>query len=644
MRYRLVVGGALLLLLALLVAPLSGSSDGRKASAEARATGAPGLGGSTPDLAATGSAALRGRVLDVQGMPVAAQVLAFEAGPAETQEGLARRVAAKALEAPALASVATGPDGDFLLEVPEGRYHLLAEVGGRPAALALDVQPGPAEVHLVVTDGERLKGQVVNLAGGVAGARVTVVSLAPVRLLREVESDETGAFEVEGLLPQARYGVWARAAGHGERVQLVPSARHATVVLPCALRVEGRVLERGVAASGARVRLRGGVGPEARTDSAGRFVLEGLDCSGRTELLAESATGVGEQHIEPLDKDIPGLDISLVTAGGLRVRVVEARSGRLLEGASVQSPAAPEVVWREEEVGHFRAAPLMPGPHVLIVRAPGRGAVQRVLEVGEGPDTQVEVELPLERVLAGRVLGPEGLGMEGARLHLMGPGRSGAEEVLTGADGRFEVRGLTEDTYELRVERPGYLSVTRELRLPAEPLELSLVPAAAVAVKVLGARGEPVEEAAVTLSLRGETVREEGTDARGTVHFGGLVPGSYLVKARAPGYLTSEPVPVEAWDEEAVPLSLMLREGLTLSGRVRDARGVPVGEAEVFLMGEGMSVGSIRTDAQGRFTLSGLAPGRAGLRVEKFGHPLKEVEVEVPASNLDLRLEAPGFE
>ena len=237
--------------------------------------------------------------------------------------------------------------------------------------------------------------------------------------------------------------------------------------------------------------------------------------------------------------------------------------------------------------------------------------------------------------------------MEGARIHLLGPGRSGAEEVLTGVDGRFEVRGLTEDTYELRVERPRYLSVTRELRLPrTEPLELSLAPAAAVTVKVLGARGEPVEEAAVSLSWggegRGETVREEGTDARGGVHFGGLVPGSYIARARAPGYLPSEPVPVEAWDEEAVPVSLVLREGLTLSGRVQDARGVPVGQAEVVLMGEETSVGSVRTDAQGRFTLSGLVPGRARLRVEKFGHPMRDVEVEVPASNLELMLEGPG--
>ena len=646
MRYRLVAGGALLLLLTLLLAIAPGGTDARRASSNARAAGT-GPDSSAPTPGAHESATLRGWVQDARGLPVAAQVLAFEAGPALTREGLEQHVAGQALEARPQATATTGPDGDFLLRVSEGPYHLVAEVGGRPAALALDVHPGPSEVRLVVTDGERLTGPVVDVAGGVARARVTVMSLAPVLRLREVESDETGAFEVEGLLPQARHGVWARAAGHGQRVVLVPASRPATVMLPCALRVEGRVFERGVPAPGARVRPRGG-GPEVRADSAGRFVLEGLDCSGRTELLAESATGVGERAIEPLDEDTPGFDIPLETAGGLRVRVVEARSGRLLEGASVHSPAAPEVVWRAEDVGHFRAAPLMPGPHVLIVRAPRHGAVQRVLEVGAGPTTEVEVELPPESVLTGRVLGPEGLGMEGARLHLAGPGRSGSEEVLTGVEGRFEVRGLTEDTYDLRVERPGYLSVTRELRLPrTEPLELSLAPAAAVAVKVLGARGEPVEGATVSLSRasegRTETVREEDTDPRGGVHFGGLAPGSYVAKARAPGYLPAEPVPVEAWDEEAVPLSLVLREGLTLSGRVRDARGVPVGEAEVVLAGDATSVGSTRTDAQGRFTLSGLVPGRVRLRVEKFGHPMREEEVEVPAPDLELKLEGPGF-
>ncbi|MFL5358608.1 carboxypeptidase regulatory-like domain-containing protein [Archangium sp.] len=648
MRYRLVAGGALLLLLALLVATVTGGSEGRRDSEEARtADTGPGPGASAADPAVSASASLHGWVQDVRGMPVAARVLAFEAGPAQTREGLEQYVAAEALEAPARATATTGPDGAFMLQVPEGRYHLLAEVGGRPAAFALDVPAGPSEVRLVVTDGERLKGQVLDAEGTVARARVTVMSLAPVWRLREVESDETGAFEVDGLLPQVRYGVWARAASHGERVLLVPASKPVTVMLPCAVRVEGQVLERGVAAPGARVWSRGR-GPGVRADSAGRFVLGGLEC-GRNELLAESATGVGELAIEPLLEDTSGVFISLEAAGGLRVRVVEARSGRTLEGASVQSPAEPEVLWREEGVGHFRAAPLAAGTHALIVRAPGHGAVQRHLEVGAGPETQVEVELQPELVLAGRILGPEGLGLEGARIHLTGPGLSGGAEVRAGAEGRFEVRELAEDTYELRAERPGYLPVRRELRLPrTEPLELSLAPAAAVTVMVLGERGELVEQASVTLSGvgegRGETVREEGTGTRGSVYFGGLVPGSYLARARAPGYLPSEPVPVEAWDEESEPVRLVLREGLTLSGRVRDERGVPVGKADVGLLGEETGVGSVRTDAQGRFTLSGLLPGHIRLRVEKFGHPPREVEVELPASNLELTLEGPGFD
>ncbi|WP_164020890.1 carboxypeptidase-like regulatory domain-containing protein [Pyxidicoccus trucidator] len=357
------------------------------------------------------------------------------------------------------------------------------------------------------------------------------------------------------------------------------------------------------------------------------------------------AAAHGERVLEPLSEDASGADVELEPAGGLHVRVVGARSGRELEGASVQSPAAPEVRWREEGVGHFRTAPLLPGSYALLVRAPGHGAVQRTVTVDVGAETQVEVALQQESVLAGRILGPEGLGLEGARIELVGPGRGGAEEVRTGADGRFEVRELAEDTYDLRVERPGYLSVSREVRLPrTEPLELPLSPAAAVAVKVYGTRGAPVEEASVSLTLvgegRGETVREQGTDARGDVQFGGLVPGSYLAQARAPGYLTSEPLPVEAWDEEAVPVTLMLREGLTLSGRVRDERGAPVAEAEVGVLEEGTSVSSARTDVQGRFTLSGLLPGRLRLRVEKFGHATRDAEVQVPATQVELLLES----
>lgn len=379
---------------------------------------------------------------------------------------------------------------------------------------------------------------------------------------------------------------------------------------------------------------------EARTEAPARDAMEGRE-RGRAEL----PTGTVRRVPEPLRQLTSRVEPE--EAGALHVRVVDARSGRALEGASVQSSTAPEVTWREEGVGQFRATPLPPGPQVLIIRAPGHGAVQRTVTVDAGPETQVEVALPPEYVLAGRVLGPEGLALEGAHVVLTGPGRGGAPDVRTGPDGRFEVHELMDDTYDLRVERAGYLPVAREVQMPQpRPMELSLSPAAAVNVKVLGARGEPVEEASVSLALvgegRGETVREEGTDARGDVHFGGLVPGSYIAQARAPGYLASGPVAVEAWDEDSAPVTLVLRQGLTLTGRVRDERGMPVSEAEVGILEEGTSVGGVSTDAQGRFTLSGLVAGRHRLRVEKPGHPPRDLEVAVPATEVELMLEGPG--
>lgn len=200
----------------------------------------------------------------------------------------------------------------------------------------------------------------------------------------------------------------------------------------------------------------------------------------------------------------------------------------------------------------------------FIARGHIREAAQRTVTVGRGLEAHVESTPQPTGVLMGRILGPEGLGLEGARIELSGLRGDEATQVRTGPDGRFETRGLEEETYELRVTHPRHLPVVREIRLPrTEPLELALSPAAAVLVKVYGERGEPVEQATVSLWLvgegRGETVREEATSAQGSVRFGELVPGSYVARVRAPGCLSPQPIPVEAWDEESEPVTLIVQ-------------------------------------------------------------------------------------
>ncbi|MFY0527917.1 carboxypeptidase-like regulatory domain-containing protein [Archangium gephyra] len=191
----------------------------------------------TPDEnpATGGVASLRGWVEDEAGFRVAgARVLAFDSltarGPAspcpsagadshlfsqscpEAGAMLEHLVDAGGLVPRPLATATSDARGDFTLRMPGGSYHLLAEVRGRPVAVARELGPGLSRVRMAVTATVNLSGRVVDAAGGgVPRARVTVVALEPLRLLHELETDETGTFLVAGLLPQPRFGLWARA-------------------------------------------------------------------------------------------------------------------------------------------------------------------------------------------------------------------------------------------------------------------------------------------------------------------------------------------------------------------------------------------------------------------------------------------------
>ncbi|WP_375768572.1 carboxypeptidase-like regulatory domain-containing protein [Archangium gephyra] len=222
-RYWLLAGGVLLLLLAVL-GLLRFRRVPRPAPQVTQAE----------NPANGGVASLRGWVEDEGGFRVAgARVLAFDSrtarGPAspcpstgadsrlfaqscpEAGAMLEQLRASGGLEPRPLATATTDARGDFTLKMPAGNYHLLAEVRGRPVAVVRELGPGLSQARLAVTATANLSGRVVDAAGGVPHARVTVMALEPLRVLHELETDETGAFQVAGLLPQARFGLWARA-------------------------------------------------------------------------------------------------------------------------------------------------------------------------------------------------------------------------------------------------------------------------------------------------------------------------------------------------------------------------------------------------------------------------------------------------
>jgi uncharacterized protein (DUF2141 family) len=165
---------------------------------------------------------------------------------------------------------------------------------------------------------------------------------------------------------------------------------------------------------------------------------------------------------------------------------------------------------------------------------------------------------------------------------------------------------------------------------------LQLVPTARVEGSVLLPDGSPASSGTQVNLLAGPQVAGGAAPLRGTrvaadgaFSFADIPPGNYTVLARANAALQPGAPPAMVWasteiavdGEPITGLSLGLQPGMTVSGQVRFAgsRLKPpddLGSVRVSLAPEqaegtvGFAPGTNGIDSQGRFTISGITPGR----------------------------------
>lgn len=212
---------------------------------------------------------------------------------------------------------------------------------------------------------------------------------------------------------------------------------------------------------------------------------------------------------------------------------------------------------------------------------------------------------------------------------------------------------------------------------PSLDFEIVHVPTAVISGRVIGLDGAPARQAMVSLQntavgpeddLLGFAAQLAGqrgvTQADGAFALRGVAPGQYRVTVRAapppsPGQRGQALMGVGAlfggagamagamplWAEETVevsgrpvgPLTLQLREGLTVSGRLVFETGVPpaagairvsLADPSTDVMAPGMAMlmqmgqfsgAAVAADAEGGFTIGGLTPGRYTLGVTMPG-------------------------
>ncbi len=476
-----------------------------------------------------------------------------------------------------------------------------------------------------------------------------------------------------------------------------------TLALAASLRARGIVVDAsGRAVRGAEVTA--SVDPTARrpsalrssatldpaiSDGGGRFSLAGLHPDASYVVRARKA-GFASAEIElPRPREDTARELRIVLEGGRRaIGTVVGPSGEPVAGArvtlekSVRSGSARRLFLARfhgtgvplegtsDADGRFAIQDVPAGTFDLEATAPGWARAARPgLEVlAEAAETDFgEIELEPGAALEGRITDARGAAVEGAEVfateteeELVFVGVGGDDDApaaVSAADGSFTVPDRRPgEKVDLRVEASGYAtaSVAGVEAPTVRPLSVRLFRSSKLRGHVVDSTGRPVAGALVwlqILTVRGNTSSSMQSGRTTTAEDGRFTieevsPGEIELHVRADGYRSAElkSLTVEP-ERDLEDLRIVLEPGATISGRVTDALGRPVPGAMVLVSEQGTRFGGLQslddTDAEGRYRLEGVSPGRRTVFARHDDHPpvSREIDAELGDNLLDLAFE-----
>ncbi|HEX4964332.1 MAG TPA: carboxypeptidase regulatory-like domain-containing protein [Thermoanaerobaculia bacterium] len=354
----------------------------------------------------------------------------------------------------------------------------------------------------------------------------------------------------------------------------------------------------------------------------------------------------------------PGPTLPLAPTAALGGTVIDS-TGQPVQGAEIASfrsregrPLPGDPKTRSTATGAFRLEPLAPREiYSLRVEKTGFAPATLTVEAPRPLATRGDLKIVLTRGLVahGQVTDGAGKPLSGA-LATLSPSASAAGELgvpdrlppakaRSDAKGRFEVPGLSGGVFDLAVGARGFGSVlVRGIMVGQGREDLGTVilpPGTGLEGIVIDPDGQPISGAKVSVSSSPSEDLETGADGRFTLT--GLKDGEIVtVRVTRTGYLPSPAVTSEIRVPTADPVRVVLHPGSRVLGRVSEETGEAVPGARVLLTpqtpGAQGPVASARTDADGRFLMEGVEPGRGELRVTAPGLlAVAAQKVEVPA-------------
>lgn len=353
------------------------------------------------------------------------------------------------------------------------------------------------------------------------------------------------------------------------------------------------------------------------TDSAGRYRIDGIAPGTYVAVAFSAALAPGTSEPFGIRSAIDTPEIRIAMHPGVLVegRVVGRDgpvAGALVTAGAGDGEASTKIASTlTSPQGDFTLRALS-GAVILSVTAPGHGIASRSLSLGDaGPRRREDFSLVVENAqLRGQVLAADGGPAAGVLVRVAeGPTK---RSVVTDRTGKFTIERAAGGAYILEVSGGDY-PPTRAAAQSERWTEIRLERGGSLHVDLRDAfNAMPLGGIRIEGDGPGNRTAGATTDATGLANLRGLAPGEWTLKIRARGFSElTKSVTVRAAPDD---LRLTLARSATISGVVRDRRGIRLANVRVFV-GEL----STTTDAGGNFKLTDAPSGSYWLEAELDG-------------------------
>lgn len=473
-----------------------------------------------------------------------------------------------------------------------------------------------------------IQGSVQSGTSPIVSAFVSVSVLQGNTVISTTLTDNNGNYLITGLQP-GNYVIKVNATGYQIGVQGVTVLANQTVTANFSLALNpgsigGFVLD-GVTSNpvvGASVQILQGntLLNSGLTDANGNFVFGNLAPGSYIVTVSGANYQTFSTSVNVVSNQTTFSSISLQgNPGTISGVVIDSSSMQPVVGVVIDLLQGLTLVatTQTDANGQYILPQLPPGTYTIRATAPNYQVTSQGAIVSSGSTLTANLSLNiLPSMLSGIVIDANtSLPIPGASVNLL-QGNILITNALTDANGNFNLNGLGTGTYSIQVSSPNYqtnligetISVNQSINVL-----ISMQPnPGSIQGTVTDNLHHPITGATVMVDiLQGNIlVAQTLTDINGFYTIPNLGEGSYVIKASATNFQTSTAGVIVRSGQVTIANFTLASDPGSITGLISDATtSLGIAGVQVMILNGPVNVGSVITDANGNYLISGLAPG-----------------------------------